>query len=106
CRMPCAAFGTLAALTAPWDARRAQVPWLVVLVQSLDLTVDPRAVLADPTGALAASVHAKVMERHEATLRPGAVLVLRNAAIFHPAVGAYYLNVVLANVHLVLPPSS
>ncbi|PIN20553.1 hypothetical protein CDL12_06761 [Handroanthus impetiginosus] len=64
--------------------------------------------LKDPTGTVGASIHHKVLSESEfaKNLTIGAVLILREVAIFAPARSAHYLNITLKNLVKVFSQNS
>ncbi|XP_071517504.1 uncharacterized protein [Panulirus ornatus] len=108
-----------------WVLRRAslrgqagvrKVPFLAVLVRSLDMTHnDATAVLKDPTGEMNGTVASSVMDEYGPTLQSGSVLLLRGVTVLSP-VGLratttlrehtrhHYLNITLNTVLTIYTP--
>ena len=57
-----------------------KVPHLCVMIKSITINTDASVVLRDPTGEIQGTIHRRLIEEHQAELKPGCVLVLRQVS--------------------------
>jgi hypothetical protein len=54
--------------------------------------------LQDLTGTIGAAVHSSVLQQHDSSLGPGAILLLQNVSVFTPAPGTSYIAMTARNI--------
>ncbi|KAM9779923.1 homologous recombination OB-fold protein [Neosynchiropus ocellatus] len=76
-----------------------KVPNMAVMLKSMVHTLaDAKAVFRDPTGEIQGTVHRRLLEERAGELKPGVVLLLKQASVFSPSHRNHYLNVTPNNL--------
>ncbi|XP_033639444.1 uncharacterized protein LOC117299940 isoform X1 [Asterias rubens] len=83
-----------------------KVPHLCVMIKSITINTDASVVLRDPTGEIQGTIHRRLIEEHQAELKPGCVLVLRQVGVLSPSLRNHYLNITPSNLIQVYPSES
>ncbi|XP_022084317.1 uncharacterized protein LOC110975817 [Acanthaster planci] len=83
-----------------------KVPHLCVLIKAVTFDADASVVLRDPTGEMQGTMHRRLVEEHQAELKPGSVLVLRQVGVLSPSLRNHYLNITPSNLIQIYPSES